>query len=88
MFVADIFSKELMSSVRSLKANMFQVSEDIQTIIVNQTKPAIRDDTANFIEMFNFPIMEKELMTEIDNYLSIEINYQQSVSFKSNLSPA
>lgn len=58
---------------------MFQIREDIQTL--NQ-KHVVPDNELHFLQMFDFPIKEKELMKDIDNYLSIDNNYQQSVSCK------
>lgn len=68
---SDVLMTEFLRKFSSLKVNMMQIREDIQTIIqkVEINRNVEVPVETSFLRSFNFPITEMGCLEQIDNYL-------------------
>lgn len=76
---------EMSKKFSSLKANLLQIREDVQTLIERRQRrdsPLVRN--LQFLSLFNFPLTTIEHLEEVNEYLIDEENFNNAVSILIN----
>lgn len=72
---------ELLNKFSSLKVNIIQIRQDLQTVIekVNCNHSELAPE-ADFLQIHEFPLKEKHELEVVEKYLQNEENYRRTVS--------
>lgn len=68
-FVSDSIMVEILKKISTLKANMFQIKDDMQFLIDKVTFNHANDgpNAENIFQMFDFPIKDDEELSRVNN---------------------
>lgn len=76
----DTLATTISKKFISLRANLLQIREDIQTLLEKPQRQESPERNSDFLTLFNFPLMTTDGLDEVNNYLINEENFKNAVS--------